>query len=366
MISIHVVADFAEPQRLDRALTYLVKTKQPSVNIAGGAQLDRAVDFANRVRAALPKTRIEFRILEDTGIIMKLSPVEWYARYVAPRVMWLKEQRIHLVVDNETSGSDEQIREYVGRSIAIADMLHTMSLNGVFCRFATGNIGESQYTFLKALTDKLNSGDVVGPNEYSNRPGQSSGGHLERYKRIEAVAGRTLNISIGEAGILNNYQARHGIATIPMSGKDAAAQMLGEEIWYRGGTIPRHYYCVGGNSDWSSMQPDDGFFEFLEDYYTAHPIGQVEPPVVIPPPKPVPAPTPAPVPAPVPTPAPIPTPTPAPVVGVPVGVLQQVKTALQSEAENVGRIALQLAAVRESITAELQIVDALIEKVTIK
>lgn len=362
MISIHVVADFAEPQRLDRALTYLVRTKQPSVNIAGGAQLDRAVDFANRVRAALPNIRIEFRILEDTGIIMKLSPAEWYARYIAPRVLWLKEQRIHLVVDNETSGSDEQIRTYVGRSIAIADMLHTMNLNGVFMRFATGNIGESQYVFLKALTDKLNSGDVVGPNEYSNRPGMSSGGHLERYKRIEAAAGRTLNIAIGEAGILDNYQAQHGIGSFGMSGKDAAAQMLGEEMWYRGGKIPRHAFCVGGNpANWSSLQLPDDFFEFLEAYYQANPIGHTEPPVVIPPPKPVPVP--APTPAPIPTPAPVPNPIPpASVVGVPVSILQQVKTALQNDADTVGRIALQLAAIRESITAELQIVDALIAK----
>lgn len=297
MISLNIIVDFASPAQLDRALLYLQRTQQKTVVIAGGAQMDRLMQYCERVRAALPDIIIMMRILEDTGIMIKLDPNQWYERYLTPRLAWLKAHKIVTVTDNETSGSDDVIRLYVQRSCAVADMLHVNGLNGVFCRFATGNIGDGsqpgqsdQYPLLKPLLDKMNAGDWIGPNEYSNAPGKSSGGHLERYKRIEAVAGRPLNMSIGEAGILVDYKSRSGYTTLPnYTDEQFAAQMLSEEMWYRGGSIPRHMYAIGGNSDWKDTQIRDGALAFWEEYYR-----KVEaPPVVVTPSPPVITPAPA-------------------------------------------------------------------------
>lgn len=268
MISLHIVTDFCPPEKLDRALLYLQRVKPPTVNVAMGAQVDIGMQFCERIHQALPNMVIQMRLLEDTGYVMSHSPQEWYTRYVTPRLSWLKANRIVPVVDNETSGSDEVIKIYVERESSIADMLHKEGLSGVFCRFATGNIVESQYVLLKPLLDKLNSWDWIGPNEYSNVPSKSSSGHLERYKRIETVAGRSLNMSIGECGILNDYQARAGYRSVGMSDRDMAAQLLADEIWYKGGTIPRHVFCIGGGQEWASLQVGDGALEFWEDYYS--------------------------------------------------------------------------------------------------
>jgi len=284
MISLHVIADFCPPERLDRAFQYLVRTKPPTVNIAGGAQMDRAMQFAERVRSALPNIVIQFRVLEDTGVMVKLTPDEWITRYILPRSLWLKANKIVLVTDNETSGNDDIISRYVNRSCIVADALHAHHLNGVFCRFATGNIAEGQYSLLKPLLERLNSGDWVGPNEYSNLPGKSSGGHLERYKRIELVAGKQLNMSIGECGVLDDYKSQAGYRG-HMNGRDMAAQLLGEEMWYRGGTIPRHLFAIGGGSEWDTLQVGNDALGFLEEYYQkqSQPVVVTPPPVVVPP-----------------------------------------------------------------------------------
>lgn len=294
MISLHVIADFCPQERLDRALLYLTRVKPPTVNIAGGAQLDRAMQFAQRVRAVLPNIVIQFRILEDTGIVLKLTPDEWWARYVTPRSEWLIANKITLVVDNETSGDDNTIKTYVDREATIAQRLHTIGLGGVFCRFSTGNIDEKQYALLLPLLNVLTDKDWVSPNEYSNIPGHSASGHLERYKRIEAVVpNKRLNMSIGECGILVDYQARTGYLDAHISDEAMAAQLIAEEMWYKGGTIPRHAYCIGGNSDWKSLQIGEGALAFWEAYYTKNPVPTPEPPPVVtplPPPPPIPTP----------------------------------------------------------------------------
>lgn len=360
MISLHFVVDFAEDAHLERGLQYLIRTKQTSVNIAGGAQLDRTMQFTERVRKALPNATIHFRLLEDTGIILKLTPEQWFSRYVAPRIQWLRENKIVLVVDNETSGDDSVIRTYVERQTRVAEMLHAINLNGSFCRFSTGQLNESQYQLLKPLLDTLKTGDFVSPNEYSNVHPRSSGGHLERYKRIEKVAGRTLPISIGEAGILVDYKPDAGYQGINMAGKDMAAQLLAEEIWYRGGTIPRHGFLIGGNQKWRSLRFGDDALEFLEGFYESNPIPQpTTPPVVITPPAPQPAPKPQPIPQP-----PPPEPAPLQTIMVPLKVLQDVRRVLQVNVDMVGRLGVQLATIREDMTAELQIVDALVQKAT--
>lgn len=291
MISLHIIVDNASQERLDRALLYLTRTKQTAVCIGGGAQLDRTVQYIERVRGAMPNITIMMRIIEDTGILLKLTSQQWYERYITPRMKWLQDNKIVIVVDNETSGDDGIIKEYVSRSIIAKNMLHSVGLYGAFCRFATGNIVESQYALLKPLLDQLSPYDWVSPNEYSNVPPLSSGGHLERYKRIQAATSRTLKIAIGECGVLNDYQANAGYHSVGMNGVDMAKQLLTEEMWYNNGTIPRFLFCIGGYGEWDSLQVGDDALEYLESYYAAHPIGQVPPP---PPPPPDPPPVPVP------------------------------------------------------------------------
>lgn len=364
MISLHVIVDNTSQERLDRALLYLTRTHQTAVCIGGGAQLDRTVQFIDRVRAALPNIVIMMRILEDTGAILKLTPDEWYARYVTPRLVWIQKNKITLVVDNETSGDDNIIKEYVQRSIAIATKLHVVGIAGAYCRFATGNIKEEQYILLKPLLDVLSPFDYVSPNEYSNAPGKSSGGHLERYKHIESVTTKKLNIAIGECGVLNDYTPDKGYLSIPMSGKDMAAQMLAEEIWYKGGTISRFLFCIGGYSQWDSLQVGDDALEFLEEYYSKN---EPKPPIT---PAPIPAPAPIPPPLPVP-PVPVPTmptvPTMPPVdtvkmITLPLSLINKMRLDMQGAADAARRVGQQALAVAKDVEDDLAVIDAIIRE----
>lgn len=367
MITLHIVADNADPKRIDRAIQYLKVTHQPTVNIAGGSQVDLAMQLVERVIAEVPAIIPFFRILEDTGIIMQMGADELYKSRVQPRLAWMQKNKVVYVVDNETSGSDAIIQEYVRREVAFAKHLHADGLHGAFLRFATGNIGDgtngntNQYPLLKPMLDELQLGDFVSPNEYSNAPGKSSGGHLERYKRIEAIAGHPLPIAIGEAGILVDYKANAGFDSIHLPGKTYAAQLIGEEIWYRGGSIPRHVFCVGGYGRWASMQLPDDFYEFLEGYYASNPISYVpQIPVTVAPPAKPPAPPVQPAPIDITTPAP-PIP-PAPVQVDEMVILKSVLVNIRDYGETIGRIAVQLGGLRDDISAEGDILEALIKR----
>lgn len=295
MISLHVVVDNAPPEVLDRSITYLKRTKQPFVNVAGGSQVDRAMQFVERCQIEVPNIQIFWRVLEDTGNMIQMDNQTWWSQRVAPRLGWMQEHHVIMVVDNETSGDDAIINTYVNKSIGRMEMLHKNKLYGAFCRFATGTIqdgsqpGQSnQYPLLKPLLEALDARDWISPNEYSNTPGKSSSGHLERYKRILGVVpNKHFNVAIGECGVLNNYGAREGYTTIPISGKEAAAQLIADEIWYKGGTIPRFWFARGGYGDWARVQVGTDALEFLEGYYQQNPIPSPEPPIVIPPPPPV-------------------------------------------------------------------------------
>ncbi len=288
MISLHLIADNADPKRLDRAVAYLKNTKQPFVNIAGGAQIDRAMQLVERVQIEIPGIQVFWRVLEDTGNIITMEDATWWAQRIQPRLKWMQEHKVIMVVDNESSGDNAIISKYMSKSLMRMKMLHDNGLYGAFCRFATGNIVESQYVLLKPLLEALDARDWISPNEYSNTPGKSSGGHLERYKRIlSVVPGKHFNVAIGECGILNNYGAREGYTTIPISGRDAAAQLLADEIWYDGGKIPRFWFCIGGYQEWQRTQVGDDALEFLEEYYAKNPIGILQPPPVVVPPPPI-------------------------------------------------------------------------------
>lgn len=293
MLSLNINVDFCPDERLNRALTYLIRTKQKTVVISGGAQQDRSEAYVERVRAALPNIVIMYRILEDTGIIIQLSPDQWYAKYVTPRLSWAQRNRVTFVLDNETSGDNGIINLYVSRSIVILVKLHAIGLGGVVCRFATGTIDDgtfshnNQYPLLAPLLNVLTDKDWVGPNEYSNLPPGSSSGHLERWKKIRSIApNKKINYSIGEAGILRDYQANEGYVPY-ITGDKMAAQLIAEEMWYDGGTVPRHVFCMGGTGKWVKLQIDDAALNFLEEYYAR--IGfPSDPPPAPPPPPPQP------------------------------------------------------------------------------
>lgn len=295
MISLHLLADGADQARLDRAILYLKRVKARSVNIGGGSQIDRAMTLVERVRAEIPGIRVFWRQLEDTGIHAQMQPFEWYASRVSPRLEWLKKNQCIFVLDNESSGDNSQIQRYAAWEADVLKRLHTVGLFGAACRFATGNIREDQYALLKPIFDVMLPGDYISPNEYSNAPGKSSGGHLERYMNIWRAAGRNLPTTIGEAGIAADYDPGKGYRAVPgLTGRVYAEQMISEEIWYGGGSIDRFLYCIGGHG-WENFQIGDDVLETLEGYYA-----KLSPPVVVsPPPVPVPPPviTPPPPPA---------------------------------------------------------------------
>lgn len=282
-LSLHIVVDGTSNELLDRSLLYLVRTKQRSVDIAAGSQIDRGMQFVERVRAALPRIKIFWRVLEDTGIHSKLSVDEWWQQRVAPRLTWMIINQVIMVLDNESSGDDRQIRYYVEWSTAALRKLHAATLRGAVARFATGNIDDGgqhndQYPLLKPLFAALVEGDYVAPNEYSNAPGKSSAGNIGRYKLMEAVAGKKLPIVIGEAGVLVDYDPYKGYRLV-MTDEQFVAQMLAEEVWYRP-EIDRHLFAVSGDNDkWGSMQMTENVMRFLEEHYAKNPIPQETKPV---------------------------------------------------------------------------------------
>lgn len=288
MISLHIVVDNAGPEVLNRALQYLKRTDQETVDIAAGAQVDRGMWFVEAVHAELPDIKIFWRNLdpEDTGILAKLSPEAVYQKKVAPYRAWFQKHKLIFMPDNETSGDDNRIRAYVDAEIRIAKLLHADGLHGAFCRFSTGTIREDQYVLLKPLFDVMQPGDYISPNEYSAQPGfpGGSGGHLERYALMWKAAGRRLPTVIGEAGVAMNYDSGKGYIDAGMTDEAFAQQMLDEEVWYEHGAIDRHLFRVGAFSH-SGYQIRDGVMDYLERYYASH-----QPPVVVTPPE-----TPAPV-----------------------------------------------------------------------
>lgn len=273
-ISLHINVDNCPRYKLDRALLYLIRTKQREVNIAGGAQMDLTMQFVETVRAALPKITIFFRELEDTGIHTKLNPDQWFNSRVAPKLAWLQKMKVVFVLDNESSGDDAQMRYYADWTVQVLRKLHAVNLRGAVMRFATGNVREWQYVLFKNVFAELLPGDYVAPNEYSNAKGRlpDNGGNIGRYKLIEEAAGKRLPISIGEAGIAVDYDPHKGYTTIGMPDATFVQQMLDEEVWYENRGITRHLYVIGGYSEWNNFQVQEGALEVLEGYYAANPL----------------------------------------------------------------------------------------------
>lgn len=285
-LSLHVIVDNCPPERLDRAVRYLKNVKQAKyVNIGAGAQLDRGMQFVDRVKAERSDIKIIWRDLnpEDTGIHTRMTPVALYNLKVKPRLEWFKRNQLIFMPDNESSGDDAAMRRYATWETELAALLHTDGLRGAFCRFSTGTIQESQYGLLKPIFNAMLPGDIISPNEYSNAPGLSSGGHLARYQNMYVAAGKPLDTVIGEAGMSVGYDPGKGYQSVPVSGAKYGQQMLDEEIWYSNGKIDRCLYLIGGYSH-QTFQLGDDVLNFLEDHYMK--VGQQpEPPIVIPPPQ---------------------------------------------------------------------------------
>lgn len=282
MISLHINCDNATPAQLDRALLYLIRTNQRSVNIAAGTELKKGMAFVERVRAALPHINIFWRNLdpEDTGIHAKYSPQWVFDRKVLPYISWFKHNNIIFVCDNESSGDDEQMKAYASWTVSFLIIMHAVSLATATCRFATGNIKESQYALLKPIFNAMLPSDWISPNEYSNAPGKSSGGHLARYENMRITAGKHLPTSIGEAGLCPDYNPGKGFRSIGMSGKAYADQMISEEVWYENGAIDRFLFVVGGFGwgdfqlikDMGNGQVEADTLDALEAHYAKQPV----------------------------------------------------------------------------------------------
>lgn len=291
-LSPHIIVDNIPDDMLERSFLYLKRVKQLKfVNIGAGAQLDRGRNFVTRVHREIPHLRIVWRDLapEDTGILARpdYSPEKLYAEKVKPNLKWFQDNKVIFMPDNETSGDDNRIRAYARDEAIIGHMLHADGLNGAFCRFATGNIVDgsqpgqtSQYPLLKPIYDMMNAGDIISPNEYRNRPGAPSGGHLYRYRKMWEAAGRALPTFIGEAGISVNYDPGLGYQVLNMSDATFCELMLGDEMWYENGAIDRAVYLIGGYTH-ESFRWRPGVFDYLENYYDKAP-----PVVVVPPPPP--------------------------------------------------------------------------------
>lgn len=275
-LSLHIVVDNASDAVLDRSLLYLKRVKQLKyVNIAAGAQLRRGMDYAERVHNEVPNLKIVWRNLEpeDTGILAKMSADSLYRLKVTPYLDWFRRNKIIFMPDNETSGDDQRITTYANQEADILRWLHRDGLNGAMCRFPTGNVGDgthgrsNQYPLLKPVFDVMLPGDIISPNEYSNAPGKSSAGHLARYKLMWEVAGRPLETVIGEAGISVDYDPGKGYLSIGMSDEAVCVQLLGEEVWYEGGTIDRCIFKPPGGYTHDKFNLRDGILKYLEDYY---------------------------------------------------------------------------------------------------
>lgn len=265
-ISLHIVVDGATPDQLDRAALYLCRINARMVNIAAGAQLDRGMQFVERVRTETPGIGVFWRHLEDTGIWTRLDPISWYDSRIAPRLEWAFRNRIIFVTDNESSGNDEEIKRYVEWQIKVMEQLHRAGLNAAVGRFATGNIKENQYALLKPMFDAMIPGDYFSPNEYHNAPSGSSAGHLNRYKLAWQAAGRNLPTTIGEFGMAVNYQSDKGYLSANISGGMAAEIGIKHfEDWYKPNDVTVFWYCVGGYS-WPNFQINEELYQELEAY----------------------------------------------------------------------------------------------------
>lgn len=295
-ISLHINVDNTTDAQLDRALTYLHRTKAQMVNIAAGAQLDRGYAFVDGLRAAMPTIKVFWRHLEDTGVWTKLSPVEWYNSRVLPRLAWAARNDIVFVTDNESSGDNTTIENYVRWQKTVMAMLHEKGLHAAVGRFATGNIREEQYALLKPMFDAFQTGDYFSPNEYFNAPGRSSSGHLYRYNLAWMAMGKPLPTAIGELGMSVDYKSGDGYHTLNMSAKDYAALVIQNfEMWYKKFNVTVFLYVIGGFG-WQSFQIDGDVMTELETYAAKQDTATV--PVVMPDkPAPVVAPIPAPLPA---------------------------------------------------------------------
>lgn len=278
-ISLHIVADNCPPDRLDRAVLYLQRVKPRTVDVAAGAELTKGMQLVERVRRDVPGITVFWRNLdpEDTGIHTKYSAQWVFAHKVMPYLEWFKKNEIVFMPDNESSGDDNRIKEYVKWQVEMAILLHSVNLRGAFCRFSTGTIVESQYQLLKPIFSAMIPGDYVSPNEYSPSPGyaKGGGGHLRRYHEMWIAAGRELPTVIGEAGVAMNYDPGKGYIDAGMSDESYAQQILNEDIWYENGKIDRHIYLIGGFTH-AGYRLRDGVLDYWEKHYAK------QPPVTIP------------------------------------------------------------------------------------
>lgn len=359
MISLHIKVDQLSNAVLDRALQYLVRVNAHSVQITAGAEIQRGQQYLEGIRSHLPNAVLFWRDVNpsDGGIYARMTPQQVFNLKVAPYLDWYKRNKVVFMPDNESSGDDAAMTAYAQWEATFLGLLHNVGLNGAMCRFATGTIKESQYHLLTPIFNAMKNGDWLSPNEYSNAPGQSSAGHLERYKNMWTAAGRKLPVAIGEAGICVNYDPGRGYRSIGLSGSAYANQMISEEVWYLNGQIDRFLFVVGkGWDSFSLINEIPGGVEAdtldaLEKYYAAHPPQPPMqwPPVITPPPI-------------EPPPVITPPPTTDPIVTL-LAVLQSAHDVLKTNADKLRSMSLAMAGMSDELNQESQVVAATIAKI---
>jgi hypothetical protein len=276
--SLHLILDNLPPERLERALLFIQRTKPAYVNIAGGAQYDRAMQAVERVRAISPATIPMLRKLEDTGRHTRETAQEFYNGCIAPIKTWLQKNKVVYVCDNESSASPEYAKWTV-------DAMRLTKPDGILLavdRSSTGTHELAGYQAMKPVYDELRTiAGIYSPNAYFTRPGGDNGGHLNRHKDAWKVAGWNMPTVIGEFGMAVDFNPGKGYRSIGMNGRDYANLIIKHyEDWYKKDGVTVCLYCMGGFG-WESFQLGDDVLETLEAYAAK------QPPIVVTPPPPV-------------------------------------------------------------------------------
>lgn len=278
MISLYIIIESnLSNEALDRAAAWLAENRPPYTTVMSGGQIDRAMQFAERV---LPYTRVIFRVFPNDGVLKTFhyKASDYYTARVAPYEKWLRNHSIFWHVDNESA--EDFLIEYAectARVISIAVDNHVMTAVGAF---ATGNPREDQYNQLdpmwKAL-DEHHDMTIWACHEYHAQTPQLSGGHIYRYhlgwercKQLKIAEPVTV---IGEYGYLHSKDGRldpeWGFRRDGLTGDLAAAMDTGyHRQWYAPNGVTACVYAFGGTTGkWASLNvDDDGYLKAITVY----------------------------------------------------------------------------------------------------
>lgn len=301
MLSLYIIIENNLPDSaLDIAAKWLEINRPPFTTVMSGGQIDRAMEFAERI---LPWTRVIFRVFPNDGILKTYNydAGAYFGTQVAPYEDWLHAHNIIWHVDNESAESD--LAPYAKCSAEIIQIAHERHIAVAVGSFATGNPAESQYAQLdpmwKALAQYRES--IWTPHEYHAQTPPLSGGHINRYMLAWARChelGITPPITvIGEYGYLHSKDGKldpeWGFRRDGLTGIKAAEMDISyHHQWYApdGVTACVYAFC-GTNGKWKDLNVnDDGYLSKITGYNASLQKPIPTPPVPGTPPVPIPTP----------------------------------------------------------------------------